>query len=221
MRTRDAMERLEAAGRPLLADADSLVGDGDAERILERIVANDRRPRHTRAGRRLRPAALLAGAGLVAAAVAVAATGAFRSASHRSIGLSGARLELAGYRFRTPAGFKEETSSCGPTNDFNGFAAAASADGGCLEAFVMFSSRGSAVPAGADSVIVGAYQGYFVSADASQQASLYVVLPTVGEFVKWQALVLDARGLTEDQLVAVAESGLPRDPQAASTIGPT
>jgi hypothetical protein len=85
----------------------------------------------------------------------------------------------------------------------------------------MFSSRGAAIPHGADSVSVGAYQGYLVSADGSQQASLYVVLPALGGFVKWQALVLVARGLTKDQLVAVAESGLPQNPQAAVTIGPT
>ena len=218
MRAHDALERLAAAGGPLLAEVESLVDTSEEERILGRILASDRRVAVVH--RRRRTVLVLAGVAVLGAAAALASLE-IGGGSPATGALSGARIELAGFHFRTPAGFEESTTSCRPTNDFNGFAAAASADGGCLDAFVMFSSRGSAIPAGADPVTVGAYQGYFVSADASQQTSLYVVLPARGGFVKWQALVLDARGLTEDQLVAVAESGLPQNPQTASTIGPT
>jgi len=218
MRTRNALERLTAAGGQLLAEAELLIDKSEEVGILEEILASERRA--SVGPRRPRAVLVLAAVAVLGAAAALASLG-ISGRSPAADALSGARIELAGYHFRTPAGFKESTTPCGQTNDFNGFAAAASADGGCLEAFVMFSSRGSAIPAGADPVTVGAYQGYFLSADASQQASLYVVLPAPGGLVKWQALMLDARGLTEDQLVAVAESGLPQNPQAASTIGPT
>lgn len=208
MRTRNALERLAAA-----APAVELPVDADEDRILARILASPRPAR--RQVPRLRTAFALV------AAIAVAAGVVLATLSHRSTGLSGARIRLAGYTFTTPAGFARSSSSCGSANDFNGFAAAASGDGGCLEAFVMFSSRGSVIPAGADPVTVGAYQGYLLSAPGSRQATLYVVLPARGGFVKSQALVLDSQGLSEDQLVAIAESGLPQNPQAASTIGPT
>ena len=51
MRTRNALERLEAAGRPLLAEVESLVDVAEEGRILERILAAasaGRSPRATR-----------------------------------------------------------------------------------------------------------------------------------------------------------------------------
>ena len=97
--------------------------------------------------------------------------------------------------------------SSSPSAAGNGFAAAASADGGCVEAFYVISTSGSAIPQGATPVDVGSYQGYVVAQDGADDSALYVVLPGPGKY--WQALLLSAKGLTEAQLVAVAQSGLP------------
>jgi len=217
MHTRNSLDRLAAAGRSWVAGADSLVDLGEEDRILARIVASDRPARRRQIPRR-RAVIVLAGAVVVVAALAALASGAFGTSHHRVAGLSGARIQLAGYHFRTPAGFTASDSSCGTTTDPNvvvgvqGFAAAASADGGCVEAFIMMSANGSAVPAGATPVTIGAYQAYLETADSSGRMRLYVQLPDLGH--DWQAVVLFATGLTSDQLVAVAKSGLPATPSA-------
>jgi hypothetical protein len=220
MHTLDAIERLEAAAPTVevLVDAD------EEERILARIVASDRRPVLPR--RRPRVLLLLAGAGIVAAAVAVVVTGAFRSASppapartgdgHGHIALTGPRIELAGYHFRTPAGFEASKASCdqgagGGNTPANGFSSAASADGGCVEAFFEIPGGAGApqpIPADADAVTVGAYQGFFVS-QGSSGAILYVELPKTADAGQPVYLALFSQGLAEDQLIAVAASGLP------------
>jgi hypothetical protein len=223
MRTRNELERLEAAGRPLLVETESLVNADEEERILERILAEDR-PRHAgrkRMTRRRRAALLVVGAALAAVVVAVASIGhGTRSANvskdpHRFV-LSGSPIQLAGYRFKTPAGFKASGDSCVPSSSSvqvgaNGFAAAASADGGCVEAFYLIASADSASPIreSAYPVGVGSYQGYFVPPDSSGRSTLYVELPMAGGDQNHVYLLLLARGLTEDQLVAVAVSGLP------------
>ena len=228
MRTRNDLERLEAAGRPLLAEAESLVDTGEEDRILARILASDRPPARPRATRRLRPALLLAAAAVVAAAIAVVSSDVFTRSNpaaatqtggpHR-VALSGAAFQVAGYRFRSPAGFKASSSSCpgassgsGPQTVLNGFAAAASADGGCVEAAYLIPGSPSApdpTPADAQAVDVGSYQGYFVS-QGSAGDTLYVELPAGP--APHPYLVLFAEGLTEDQLIAVAQSGLPQNP---------
>lgn len=212
MPARNALTRLVGVA----PNVESLVDAVEEEQILARILASPRAIR--RPAPWLRAALVLAGAAVVAAAIALVSTGAFTGSS-RHVALKGAKLDFAGYHFRTPAGYKASSSSCTPNASGNGFAAAASADGGCVEMTVMISMNGSAVPAGAEPVDVGAYQGYLVSSDGSQQTRLYVVLPSLGNV--WQALVLLTDSLTPQQLVAVAESGLPPDPAAASTIGPT
>jgi hypothetical protein len=225
MRTRNALDRLAAAGGPLLAEADSLIDDGDEQRILARILASDRPT--VAVHRRLRPALLLAGV-VVAAAIAVIATGTFdgpkpragKTSAQHSVALTGPRIEMAGYRFRTPAGFKLRSTACEPPVSAhnpvtNGFAAAASADGGCLEAaFITLPGatlpKGVAVvPTGAAEVDIGNYKGYFASADVPGKSMLYVELPNGMGDGRLVYLVLFAHGLTEDQLIAVAETGLP------------
>jgi hypothetical protein len=223
MPTRNELERLAAAGRPLLVEAEPLVDADEEDRILERIVASSRAPGRARTPQPRRHALLLAGAALLAAAIAVVSTGllgrsnppAPRTHGPHRLALSGARIELSGYKFKTPAGFKASSDSCvaassssGPVTVLNGFAAAASADGGCVEAFLMVSSVGKSPGSeGAEPVAVGTYQGYFVPEDASGESTLYVQLPKLGDLSDYLALF--AEGLTEQQLIAVAESGLP------------
>jgi hypothetical protein len=223
MRTRNELERLTAAGRPLVANAESLVDTGEEDRILERILASERpAPRGARRGRAV---LALAGAAVLVAAAAVAAIERGNSAAsppngrtrHHPVALSGATFRLSSYRFKTPAGFKASSDSCvaassssGPVAVMNGFAAAASADGGCVEAFFTLESTDGSSPAsnGAQPVDVGTYPGYFVPADASGESTLYVQLPTFYNGEK-QYVALFSEGLTEEQLIAVAQSGLP------------
>ena len=226
MPARNALTRLAAVA----PTAEPSVDTGEEERILEGILAS---PRRTAARRR---ALLLVPAGaVVLAAAALAVSLAFGHSKpvasttngHR-VALTGARIQAAGYHFRTPAGFKASTSSCvpstsdsgphgitksGPVTVMNGFAAAASADGGCVEAFFMLSHDGT-TPAdnGATPVDVGSYQGYYVPQDASGESTLYVQLPKTADAGASVYLALFAENLTEDQLIAVAQSGLPASP---------
>lgn len=218
MRSRNALTQLAAAA----SQAELLVGPDEEDLILERILASPREAARRRKPARVRVAVTACAVGAFAGAIAVAST----SGEHHShrLALTGSKLALAGYRFRTPAGFTASSNACAsspaagqPTTVLNGLSAAASAEGGCIEAAIMFSTRGSAVPAGATPVAVGAYQGYLVSPAGSDQTTLYVVLPALGGEVKWQAVVLESQGLTADQLVAIAQSGLPAKP--SGTVG--
>jgi hypothetical protein len=235
MRTRNELERLTAASRLLLAEDESLVDASEEERILERVLAFERSTAAVR--RRLRAGLVLALVGLFAAAGIVAAIEVGRgnapvsrpSGHHHQLALSGSRIQLAGYKFRTPAGFKPATKSCisapvasKPRPGIDGFAAAASADGGCVELVYLVAAdwlqAHGLMPDAADAVDVGQYKGYFVPPQASgkRQSTLYVNLPGAdGRRVVF--LVLLSKGLTEAQLIAVAESGLPTLPP----MGPT
>ena len=218
MRARNELERLAAAGRPLLAEADSLVDAVEEARILERILASPRSD--LRSARRLRAVPALAAVGAVAAVIAVIlASSSTKVVRHHDVALSGARIEVAGYDFRTPAGFKASSGSCGapssgsgPTSVVNGFAAAASADGGCIEASYLIADGALRGPTDAQPVDIGRYRGYYVSRDVNGQSSLFVDLPKAGGDQHNVSLLLLAKGLTEDQLIAVAESGLPGSP---------
>ena len=175
---------------------------------------------------RRRAGLLLVGVALAAAVVAVASIGhgspkSTGGPAHHQISLSGARIQLAGYRFRTPAGFKKSTTACAsapsaadkPTTVLNGFAAAASADGGCVEAAYLISPSNlpgvDLIPQDARQVDVGTYQGYYVPPDSSGTSTLYVELSKAAGDWNLAYLVLRGRGLTQDELVAVAVSGLP------------
>lgn len=223
MRAHDELDRLSAAWQPFLADADAIVGAGEERRILGRILTSPR------PARRLRPPRLrvaLVGVAVVAAAVATAAIElgpGNRSATeagggHR--GLTGAKIQLAGYHFRTPAGYKASADPCSGAQFWAGsglpggyrpstpapdsFAAAASADGGCILASLL--GGGSSLPTDATAVPVGSYDGFVAVAPAGSQEALYVELPaTQGD----RYLLLLGQGLTTQQLVSIAESGLP------------
>jgi hypothetical protein len=227
MRTRNELERLAAAGRPLLSEADALVDAGEEEWILERILAFDRAAATVH--RRRRAVLVLAGVAVLAAVSAVASIELGRGdapstgpPAHHHLALSGSRIQLAGYRFKTPAGFKHSAGACMPAPDANnprpgsdGFAAAASADGGCVEAVLLI--RAGAAPAGAEPVDVGGYHGWYVSPGSSAQSALYVEVPNATGDGHPAYLELYAKRLTKDQLVAVAQSGLATLPLRPTT----
>jgi hypothetical protein len=219
MRTRNALERLAA-----VAPAEPLVDSGEEKRMLQRILASDR---HVAPRRRMSIAVVLVATVAVGAAVAVYSLHANatspRGAIHRAT-LSGAQIEMAGYHFRTPAGFKSSDTSCegatptpagSPETPLHAMQAAASVDGGCVEVLMLTSGNPTApIPAAVvgEPVDVGSDQGYYDAQGSDVQgdsvAALYVELPP-GTGDAPDFLVLYAQGLTEDQLIAVAESGLP------------
>lgn len=209
MRTRSSLERLADAGRPVLAHADALIDGGEQERILARILASG----PSTAVRRRRPVALVVvGAALVAVAIAAFAAGvlghstspAAKTGGNHQVDLTGPQIQLAGYHFRTPAGFKDSSAPCtgGATDSFS---AAASADGGCVEAFFMLNTGKYAIAPHAQPIEVAGTQGFLVT--ASDSLTLYAPLPKLGDYSQY--LMLVGKGLTADQLVAIAESGLP------------
>lgn len=229
MRTRNELERLAAAGRPLLSAAESLVDTGERDRILARILASDRPA--TRPARPRGMALVLVGVAVLAAGAAVAVFESrpggrplTRPAGHHHVALRGAKIEMAGYKFRTPTGFKHSAAACmsapvagKPRPALDGFAAAASADGGCVEAAYLVGGNKADIPSDAAPVDVGSYHGYFVFQESSGESALYVDLPNAAGDQRLVYLVLFAHGMTEDQLIAVAESGLPTLPLRATT----
>jgi hypothetical protein len=227
MRTRKALERLAAVGQPLVADADSLLDSGEEELILERIFASGsaREPFRRRRRRWLRVALVVALTGAVAAVLSLALSGGRPSTladgRHHPplhLGLSRKTFTLAGYRFRLPAAFKRSSTACHvwqpkpgtPITVTHWFRLEASADGGCLVAVI--TAGGSPVPSGAQPVAVGAYNGFLATQGA--QETLYVQLP-VAEGNRYLVLVAD--GLSPDQLIAIAQSGLPGPPEPGQT----
>ena len=227
MRTSNALERLSAAVPARLSQPESVVGEDDEAQILARILATGRPGMESPRTRRTRPLVLLAAAAAAVAMIAIVSTGLLSRSSSPAAGvgrsghvvLSGPRIQLAGYRFRTPAGFKPSSASCmpaatagRPTAVLNGFAAAASADGGCVEAAYLIAPstlQSSPIPGSAQPVAVGSYQGYFISQSVDGRSALYVALPKAGGDRNIVYLVLLGRDLTEDNLIAVAQSGLP------------
>ena len=214
------LERLSAAEPEALGRTESFVDTGEEERILEGILATSR-PRAARRGRmtpRRRAVFVLVGVALAAAVVGLSSIGHGSRRTSRSHGqqhhvaLSGATIQLSGYHFKTPAGFKASTDSCVPSTSSlqvgaNGFASAASAAGGCVEAFFLISPSGEDPAPNGDPVTVGSRQGYYVQPDSSGESRLYVQLPQPSDQSVY--LLLFSHGLTEDQLIAVANSGLP------------
>ncbi len=217
MRTRNPIERLAA-----VALAEPSIDSGEEERILQRILASDRH-----VSRRGRPiAVVLVAAVAVGVAVAAYATHGHATSPRTTIHhltLNGATIETAGYRFRTPAGFKPANASCegatstppgNPETPVQAMRSAASGDGGCIEVFYLIAGSATAptpTPAG-QPVDVGPFQGYY-DAQGDSGAMLYIELPKASAGGAAPTFLgLYAQGLTEDQLIAVAESGLPASP---------
>jgi hypothetical protein len=123
----------------------------------------------------------------------------------------------------------------------HGVAVAASAEGGCVEGGIAtIASSGkpkptlAGIPPSVEPVSVGEYQGYFLAHAPSDgcaanpgnsrpcpppvdKALLYVYLPAAAGPRHSVFLVLLSQGLTKDQLIAVAESGLQALPPSSAT----
>lgn len=230
MRSLNAIERLSDAGRPLLAGAEALVDSGEEEQILERIIASERAHVHRRGP-------IVIATALVATAViggAVAALVAHRHAApvenvrggHHHVALTGRRIRLAGYHFKTPAGFAASKESCMSTaGGGDAFAAAAAADGACVEAAFIVGAdwleSHDPIPESATAVDVGDYSGYYLPANGSSDESrLYAALPhAYAQQVTYVLLV--AHGVPEDELIAIAASGLPTLPPSVQGVTTT
>jgi hypothetical protein len=230
MRSRKSLERLTVGGRPLLAHADSLVDAAEEEQILERIVGSSRPP----AGSRRPIAFVLVAAALLGAAVAAALV--TRGAAtpspgarggHHYVALTGPRIHLAGYRFKTPAGFAASNTNCmTPADGGDAFAAAAAADGACVEAAFIIGGdwlrAHDLLPETAVTVDVGGNSGYYVPADpSSDTSSLYVALPPEAQVHGVTYVQLIAHGVPENELIAIAASGLPTLPPSVQPVTTT
>lgn len=137
------------------------------------------------------------------------------------------RFQLAGYSLSLPTGYHAVSQNCPALTlpqDVNvgvrtlgqsPYAAAASATGACIEVIVAAGSLATP-PTGAQLVQVGPYQGYLVT--NPDNIELYVGLPAAeGQ----HALILYASGMSPDDLIAVAESGLPPNDQGNTTVRST
>lgn len=136
------------------------------------------------------------------------------------------RIQLAGYRLALPAGYKAVSQNCPalpPNLDVNvgvrtlgesPYAAAETGTGSCIEV-ILAAGPLATPPSGAQEVQVGPYPGYLVTNPNSLE--LYVDLPSAGG---QHAVVLFASGLTADQLIAVAQSGLPPSNNSAVRTTP-
>lgn len=216
----ETLERFEAR----VAAADEVATSVARERLRGAIaaeVANRRRDRRHR-----HEAAYAVG---VAAAVALALALALAVPSGpatpiRSIGKRGAVLELASYHFSLPSGFVPRDAACttppsvllpedgnravhqigaNPETVLQAMRSAASADGGCVEAAL--ASGSDVIPADATELAIGDYEGYLSTA-SNGDLTLFVAIPAT---YRTNYLVLASEGLTQEQLVAIATSGLP------------
>jgi hypothetical protein len=105
------------------------------------------------------------------------------------------------------------------------FAAAAAADGACVEAAYIVAGdwlkTHDPIPDSAAAVDVGDYSGYYVAADgSSDESSLYVALPHA-DAQRIVYVLLVAHGVPEDELIAIAASGLPTLPPQVQPVTTT
>ena len=236
------IEMVEERLRRLAASPD----ERDWPDVLRRAGVASRGRTGSRSSRRRNGRLVLAVAGVVVVAVVVAVAAlrigsgtrpVSKGAGHHSRGLRGATIQLAGYRFRTPTGFKRSSSPCGDAGPLlQGFSAAASAQGGCIYGGIATLAGGGGptaivahIPAKVEPVAIGDYRGYFLThapPDSGCHATppstepcsqpqtqgdmaLYVYIPHAAGPRQLRYVVLYAEGLTEEQLIAVAQSGLP------------
>jgi|SRR5579871_6516701 len=214
----ETLERFEAG----VAAADEVATSVARERLRAAIAAEVADRRRTR-GRR-RGAAYAVGVAAAIALVVVLAVPSGPGAHAPSTGKRGAVLELASLHFSLPSGFVPRDTACAtppsaslppdgnqavhqvganPETVLQAMRSAASADGGCLE--VELAAGGDVVPAGATEIAVGGYTGYLSTA-ANGDLTLVVAIPATDGT---DYLVLASEGLTQQQLVEIAASGLP------------
>lgn len=214
----ETLRRFEAQ----IAAADEVATSVARERLRSAIAAElENRRRNRRSRHRA--------AYVVSAAAAAALTVAFAVPSGPatpapSTGKHGAVLELASFHFLLPSGFVPRDAGCttppsvplpqdgnqavhqvgaNPETVLQAMRSAASADGGCVE--VALAAGSNVVPADATQIAVGNYAGYLSTA-SNGDLTLIVAIPAA---YGTNYLVLASEGLTQQQLVAIAASGLP------------
>jgi hypothetical protein len=214
----ETLERFEAG----VAAADEVATSVARERLRGAIaaeVANRRRNRRRRHG-----AAFAVGAVAAAALAVTLAVPSGPATPTHSTGKHSAVLELASFHFSLPSGFVPRDAGCAsppsvslsqdgnqavhkvganPETVLQTMRSAASADGGCVE--VALAAGSDVVPAGATEIAVGNYEGYLSTA-SNGDLTLVVAIPVA---YGTNYLVLASEGLTQQQLVAIATSGLP------------
>ena len=218
----ETLQRFEARVEPA-DDVATLVALERLRGAIGAEVANRRRTR-----RRQHGAAYALGAAAAAALAVALVLPSGSSGPARSNEQHGAVLQLASYHFALPRGFVPRASTCAtsplppaaqggngavhevganPVTVFQAMRAAASSaasvDGGCVE--LALAAGRDIVPAGTPQVVVGTYQGYLVTAP-NGDLTLFVAIPAA---YGTHYLVLASEGLTQQQLVAIAVSGLP------------
>jgi hypothetical protein len=237
MPARTELDRLDEARLLVLDRTEAIVNADEEHLILVRILESNPVLVDKPASTRQSSARLLLRAvgGAAAAAIFIAAVLGLAiegvhspsaphdhvSASGRSQSPHGPRMKVADYTFELPKGFTTTSSECAPIPSGPGpatpvpvlaqFGAAASAEGGCIEALLSTQSSVT-IPPGAEAVDVGTYQGFLASSDPSKEA-LYISIPA--DEGPPQYLMLMSQGLTSEQLLAIAESALP------STLSPS
>jgi hypothetical protein len=146
-----------------------------------------------------------------------------KSHSRSLLPLTGPTLRLANYSFKLPSGFVTVDSPCTAVPSSNsgdpitGGRAAASADGGCLEAAYAV-GPGTAPPTDAQPVQIGGYQAFLATTSATSE-TLYVAIPAATGGGDEYLVVLTAVDLSASQLIAIATtafSGFPISPTPCS-----
>jgi hypothetical protein len=234
MPTHTELDRLAAARPAFLDRTERVVDEAEESRILDQILvfapsptASVNTPPSVRREHSFRIVVrVISGVSAVALVivviVAMAGSNGHPPGVHRDHALrvttpsssTAPIMRLAGLRFKLPAGYKTVDSPCTaspspipgtPLTVIGGLTAAASADGGCIEAGVTSWALTGAVPQGVKPVQVGPYHG-FLSSGPTEIVTLYVAIP-VADTTHY--LVLTSVGLSADQVVAIAKAGLP------------
>jgi hypothetical protein len=148
-----------------------------------------------------------------------------------AIALTGGTMRLAAATMHLPAGFQTVPSACAPAPSGLGssisflnssFAAAASANGGCIEAWLADATT-TVVPPQAVPVSINSYQGELYNDQGTGFSTLYATIPAdlYVDVVSANGqpdptatidLVLTANGLSANELESIATAGVPTHP---------
>lgn len=119
-----------------------------------------------------------------------------------------ATIQLDGYRFALPAGFKATAAPCGqrlpgmPAPGSSRFAAGAAAHGGCVEAVL---STQADPPAASSTLTIGRHLAFVSAGQPTAAIELYVDIHSDSSY-RW--LVIAATDLSQRQVVTIAAKAL-------------
>jgi hypothetical protein len=207
-------EEIEGGLREVLARrAAEVPGQaGDRLRKLNYRPRGSVRPMAAGAG--LAVAALAAGGGAYLAEGTAGVSTPDRS-SATAAQAAGASIQLDGYTFKLPVGFKATGQHCTapghggtPVAGSARFAAGAAAHGGCVE--VLLLTRPLPVPGDATPVKVGPYQGYLQASPSALRHPI-LRLAIYGKFPGTNStseLIVSAKNLSESQVINIAARAL-------------